>query len=357
MTTLRLRYVQAWVDADGRAHQYFRRPGFKRVRLPGLPGSGEFMAAYEAACESRPKPIGVSRSRAGTVAAAVAAYLDSAQHFGLIAPATQKKRRAILQHFRDEYGDKPIALMPAKFIAAMLATKKPHTARNWFKAIRGLCLFCVASDLIEADPTAGMKHPKVKKSDGHHTWDEAEIAQFEAVHAIGTKARLALALGLYTAQRRGDVVHMGRQHIRDGVLHVKQRKTGMELAIPLHSALRAIIEATPGEHLTFLVNRIGKPYGDNDFSEQFRQWCNVAGLPQACVFHGLRKAACRRLAEAGCSTSEIAAISGHATLQEVARYTAAADRARLARSGMSRTEQRLNAECQSLNPKVSKPLI
>ena len=56
------------------------------------------------------------------------------------------------------------------------------------------------------------------------TWDETEIAQFEKRHAIGTRARLALALLLYTAQRRGDVVRMGRQHLRDGVITVRNKR-------------------------------------------------------------------------------------------------------------------------------------
>jgi integrase len=79
-----------------------------------------------------------------------------------------------------------------------------------------------------------------------------------------------------------------------------------------------------------------QPYSGNDFSEQFRAWCDTAELPKACSPHGLRKAACRRLAEAGCSANEIAAISGHATLSEVQRYTKAADQARMARNAMAR---------------------
>jgi len=99
--------------------------------------------------------------------------------------------------------------------------------------------------------------------------------------------------------------------------------------------LQAVLDATPSEHLTFLVTATGKPYGGNAFSAQFRKWCDAAGLPQRCKPHGLRKAACRRLAEAGCSEKQIAAISGHASLDEVARYTKAADKARLARDAMA----------------------
>ncbi len=129
---------------------------------------------------------------------------------------------------------------------------------------------------------------------------------------------------------------MGPQHIRDGILRVRQEKTGAVLDIPVHPDLQKIIDATPCGHLTFLTTRTGKPYGGNDFSEMFRAWCDAAALPSACSVHGLRKAACRRLAEAGCSASEIAAISGHSTLSEVSRYTKAADQARLARNAMAK---------------------
>jgi integrase len=129
---------------------------------------------------------------------------------------------------------------------------------------------------------------------------------------------------------------MGRQHIRDGVLTVKQGKTGITLAIPVHPQLRTILDATPSEHLTFLVTATGKPHGGNHFSESFREWCDAAGLPKHCSAHGLRKAACRRLAEGGCSANEIASISGHASLDEVARYTKPADQARLARNALAK---------------------
>jgi hypothetical protein len=74
------------------------------------------------------------------------------------------------------------------------------------------------------------------------------------------------------------------------VLHVTQQKTGKALALPVRPELKAAIDATPTGHLTFLVTKTGKSYGANDFSEQFRSWCDAAGLPQHCVFHGLRKA-------------------------------------------------------------------
>jgi integrase len=165
------------------------------------------------------------------------------------------------------------------------------------------------------------------------------------------------ALGLYTAQRRGDVVRMGRQHIRNGELAVRQQKTGASLVLPVLPELQAIIDATPTGHLTFLVTRGGKSYRANNFSDQFRQWCDDAGLPPECSFHGLRKAACRRLAEGGRTVHQIAAISGHASLNEVARYTKAVDQRRLAREALLPTGEQIGT--QSVEPdrvRVSKPL-
>ena len=334
MTSIRLKYVQAWVDREGRPFQYFRRPGYPSTRLPGLPGSPEFMVAYQVALGAPMLPIGTGRSKPGTVAAAVAAFLQSPE-FAAGSAGTRAQRRPILQRFRDQHGDKPIGLLPPKFILAMLGKMKPHAARNWFKSIRALCQFCLTEELIEVDPTAKLKLPKVK-TERRRPWTTAEIEQYEFTHAVGSKARLAFALGLYTLQRRSDVVRMGRQHIGNGMLAVRQQKTGAALSLPVRPELRTIIEATPGDHLTFLVTKSGKQFTGADFSEQFRAWCNDAGLPADCTFHGLRASGCTILADAGCSTHEVAAWSGHMTLKEVERYTKAADQKRLASSALAK---------------------
>jgi len=333
------KYVQAWVDSDGRARCYFRRRGFPLVQLRGLPWSPSFMAAYEAALTGPRTAIGTGRIKPGSVAAVVAEYLDSQQFFASKSAGTQRMRRGILERFRAAYGERPFALLPPEWIEAVLDAKPPHAARSWLVTLRSLCQFALKRGWLRADPTANIKQRSVK-GDGFHTWTDDEIAQFEAYHSIGSKPRLAFALLLHTTQRRGDVVRMGRQHIRetqDGpALYVKQRKTGVELLIPIYPELQTALEATPSEHLTFLVTATGKPYGDNHFSESFREWCDAAGLPKHCSAHGLRKASCRRMAEAEYSANEIMAHSGHGSMKELVRYTKAADQARLARNAFAR---------------------
>jgi integrase len=342
------KYVQACLHREsGRVYFYLRRPGFPRMRFPGLPWSPSFMAAYESALAGPRTAIGAGRIKPGSVAAVIAEYFDSQQFFTSKSAGTQRMRRGILERFHATYGERPMMSLPADWLEALLDTKPPHAARSWLVTLRSLCQFAVKRRYLRADPTATIKQRAVK-GDGFHTWTEDEIAQFEAHHPIGTKPRLALALLLYTIQRRSDVVRMGRQHLSDclderlraqGVRHmlsVRRQKTDKPLVVPVHPDLQAVLDATPSAQLTFLVTATGKPYGGNALSAQFRNWCDAAGLPKRCKVHGLRKAGCRRLAEAECSGPEIMAISGHATLKEFVRYTKAADQAKMARNAMAK---------------------
>ena len=330
-------HVNGFVDRYGHARFYVRRPGHKNVRLPGLPWSPEFMAAYAEAVEGQqPIEIGVKRSPAGSVAATVGLYLGSTA-FANLAAETQHTRRNILERFRNEHGDKRIAGIEKKHVQAMVTAKSatPSAARSFLIALRALIAFTIEAGIRADDPTLGIKRPKIK-TEGYRTWTENDIAAFEAVHPIGTLPRLALALLLYTGQRCSDVVRMGRQHIRNDLISVRQQKTGTPLLIPVHPALRTAIEAMPSGHLTFLATAFGKARTAGGFSAWFRGCCKAAGLATGTSAHGLRKAACRRLAEAGCSANEIKAISGHATLREVERYTKAVDQERMARAAMAR---------------------
>jgi integrase len=293
------------------------------------------MEVYEAALSGQPLHIGAHRTKPGTVSAAIVGYYGD-QSFMALAPSTQRPLRRILEHFRAEHGDKRIASLQRQHISALLKTKKRFAARHWLKAIRALMKYSVEIGLRTDNPATDVKLPNLK-TDGYHAWTEAEIEQFQEHHGLGTRARLALALLLYTGQRRGDVVRLGRQHTRDGFMHVRQQKTGIELAIPVHPTLAAIIAGTPADHLTLLTTQTGKPFSAAGFGNWFRDCCDDAGLAH-CSAHGLRKAAARRLAEAGCTTHEIAAITGHASLSEVQRYTKAADQKRLALSAMEKAK-------------------
>ena len=213
--------------------------------------------------------------------------------------------------------------MCVKLMAAR--AEKPESANLLRKVLRAMMQHAVESGLRADDPTRDVKAIRVK-NDGFHRWTDAEIAQFEARHPVGTRARLALALLLYTGQRRSDVVPMGKQHIdRNGAIHMRQIKTEAALAIPVHPALRAIIDATPSDHLTFLTTQFGKPFAAAGFGNWFREQCDAAGLPH-CSAHGLAKG---RSAATGGSRMHCARDRGDYRTCFVARgcqrYTKAAD--------------------------------
>lgn len=225
--------------------------------------------------------------------------------------------------------------------------KLPGAARNRLKALKALFAWAVDEGIATNDPTFGVKNiPHVTKS--HHTWTLEEVERYEQCHPVGTKARLALALLLYTSWRREDAPRIGPQHIYeekqpDGSIkkRIKYRlaknegRRPSDMDIPLHPDLEAIIDATPSGHLTFLITDYGKPYTTGGFGNRFKDWCRQAGLPH-CSCHGLRSAVATRLANSGASEFEIMAITGHKSLKEVERYTKQANTKKLADSAMGK---------------------
>ena len=214
----------------------------------------------------------------------------------------------------------------------------PIGARDFLRCLRLLIAYAIGIGIRADDPTLGLR-VKLPKSDGYRTWSEDDISAFEAVYPIGSKPRLALALLLGTALRCADVVRIGRGSVRNGTITITQQKTKTALVIPVTAALADAINATPSEAMVFLLNEHGKAFTGEGLRQVVHAQCQRVGLCGLSP-HGLRKAACRRLAEAGCSANEIASISGHASLREVERYTRAADQVRMARNAVARTQNR-----------------
>jgi integrase len=325
--------------------------------LTGTPWSEDFMRQYAAALDgvkAQTSNVGAGRTVDGTVNALVAAYLDplsKSSPFKTGRAETKRTRRNILENFRKAHGDKPLYRSDISGRKTMLLTREhlqrivnekastPFAQRNFLNTLRAMFRWAAKEGRIPDDPTLGVTRDKVKTT-GYKTWSENHIARLEATHAVGTKARLAFALILYTGLRRSDVVKVGPQNIYNGMLTIDQGKTegGEEahLEIPVHPKLREIIDATPTVGVkTFLVTHLGKPYTAGGFGNLFRELCDQAGCPDISA-HGGRKATARRLAEIGCSANQIASITGHASLSEVQRYTRAADRKRMACEAMKK---------------------
>ena len=346
MARLRLKHVNAFANPkrkNDRLRYYFRRRGQKAIPLPGLPGSEEFMAAYAAALEGSEAAvveIGASRTLPGTIDALCVSYYRSDAWTNRLTAETRKMRFRIIERFRVQHGSKRVAFLQCEHIEKMLAKiDKASAKRHWLSAIRGLMQAAIPS-LRRDDPTAGIATIKLAKSKGHHTWTDDEIEQYRVHWPLGTQQRLVMEFALETASRRGEIVRLGPQHVRNGRIRIERTHGSADVDIPMSPELQAACEAMPLKHMTFIHTANGKPRSKAGLGLDFARWATAAGLPARCRLHGLKKGGMRRLAEDGSTTHELMAISGHKTLSEVQRYTDGADKKRLADSGHAKRRRR-----------------
>ncbi|XUM21005.1 tyrosine-type recombinase/integrase [Bradyrhizobium oligotrophicum S58] len=137
---------------------------------------------------------------------------------------------------------------------------------------------------------------------------------------------------------------MGYPDIAGDTIQVVQEKTDQaeadeKLVIPMHPALQRELALHKRRHVAILATAQGKAFSVKGFGQFVSKAIDKAGLPEVCKAHGLRKAAGRRLAEAGCTAKQIQAILGHKTLAESERYTKKADQVRMARQAMNRLQE------------------
>jgi integrase len=324
---IKVENVEKFKDRHGKQRLYYRVYPGPRTPLRGPEGSPEFWEDYHVAAS---KYVKKPNTNSGTIRWLCVQYFKSAA-FKQLKQNTQKVRHGILDRFCLEHGEKRFSHLRPKDLMKIRdkMTDRPESANGLTKALRQLFKYAIAYDHIASNPASDVGYLKPNNPDGFHAWTLAEVEKFEATHPIGTKARLAMSILLYTGQRRGDVIGFGRQHISDGWLSFTQQKTGKAMEIPVLSVLREIIDASPKGDLTFIVTEFNRPFSSAGFGNRFRKWCDEAGLKQ-CSAHGLRKAAAARLADIGCTTLEIMSITGHDSIKEVERYTRSAEQKRLA---------------------------
>ena len=339
---MRFKYLVEDVDRYGNVRLYVRVPGRPKVRLRVNFGTDEFLAEYAAAVSGHLQAPRQARiAKLGCFRHLCIQYYASAT-FDALDPATRSWRRRALDSVCVKHSDKPVALMLARHVRQLRDELKdsPGAANQRLKALKALFAWACEDvpDLAPHDPTLGVKKIKYATK-GHHSWNADEVEQFRARHPIGSKARLAVDLLLYTGGRREDAVQLGPQHVRNGRVRFTQAKNEhrapVEIDIPLHPKLGATIAATRSEHLTFLVTEYAKPYTAAGFGNAMRNWCDQANLHH-CSAHGLRKACATALAEAGATAHEIASVTGHQSLEEIERYTRDARRKLLADRAMKK---------------------
>lgn len=346
-----LRYVNSFTDRHGKQRHYFRRHG-KRIALPGAPGSAAFMDAYAAALANEPaRPVSRIQPAAPGSFRALAALYYASPKYQRLAPSTRALNRRFIDEFLREHGHRRVDQMTRAHVDAIVGkmADKPGAAIMVHRQIRMLLNYGIKLGMVTHNPASRSDTYKTKP---RHTWTEAEIAQFEARWSVGTKARLAFAMLLYTGQRQSDVHRLAWPDAAG--FHLSQQKTGTPLIIPVHPELATILAATKREHAVVLATAYGRPFTVRGLGKLLADAIQDAGLPARCVPHGLRKAMARRLAEGDATAKQIAAVTGHKTLSEVERYTAAANQPRLAQQAFEK--QAANAGWQTGKTAIGKPV-
>lgn len=183
---------------------------------------------------------------------------------------------------------------------------------------------------IDHSPATRMQRDIEK---GHlPAWTEEDVAL--ALDNLPEHLRRPIILALYTGQRRGDIIAMPWSAYDGAKIRVIPEKTkrhvkSQTLVIPAPAELRAALEVWKSEATQpiILTNKFGKPWrqGSNLSKQLGDALSKIDGFPAKHNIHGLRKLAATQLAEAGCSTTEIAAITGHQTLSMIQLYTRSVD--------------------------------
>lgn len=334
------KYVHDFIDVRGKPRNAFRRAGQKKVPLPWPMYTEEWWKAYHAALAGAPlatEGAGAAKTIKGSVSDLIVRYYQSAG-FTSKAAATQRSYKSVLEPFRKEHGDGPVAQIKTMHIDAILgkvAARSTSAAHNLRKRL--FLIFKLAVKWGFRDDNPMLLADRVQhKAKGYATWSEEDIAKFRARWRSGTPQRIAMEILLYTGLRRSDAVRLGPQHIQGDHINIITRKTGAELSIPIHAEFRAVLKTIPHKHLVYIATERGAARSEFAFTNWIIDAAKDAGLPAHRSPHGLRKAACVRLADAGCDVFEIMAITGHSDIKEVQTYVAAANKKKAAESGINK---------------------
>ena len=320
---------------------YFRDGHGQRTRIRGDYGSPEFTAQVNAASRGAvmpgAAPATLSHSDPNSFGWLVDQFLNSSAHLQKEI-STQKARRNVLRRIVEKgVGSTPYRDLTDVDIRALrdkiAATGAVAMANGAVAILRVVFNWAVEEGKhLRSNPCLGVKAIKYAGST-NHVWTDEETAKFEAAYPLGTRERLAYSLLLYTGQRSGDVVRMGRQHIKTEagqpwltIIAQKTRKHASSDAaqVPVIPALSEAIAASPTGDLTYLVDENGAPLKVDAFGKWLRAACDKAGLPE-CTPHGLRHVGATRLVDGGADASALQCIYGW-SLAMCERYTRKASR-------------------------------
>jgi integrase len=251
---------------------------------------------------------------ARSFATLIARYLGRPEFTAKLAPKTQKLYRGYLEEMRIRYGYLLIDHFDAGAIEDIKAAfqTQPRKANQILALFRILLGYAVRLRLLRDNPA--LRPEMLPTPPRTQIWSYAEEDAFVA--AARPSLCLAISLLIYTAQRPSDVLAMTKAHIaeRDGRLWtaLRQAKTGELLDLPVHARLvpmlRERMEQTDNS-LLLVPSPAGLPWAYRNFARAWDQTKQEAKVNDR-QRRDLRRTGVVRLAEAGATVPQIAAVTG-----------------------------------------------
>lgn len=196
------------------------------------------------------------------------------------------------------WGTTPIAQITRRHVAEFLDQFPDATYNRTRNALRGLFADAVAGGVIDANPVDGtaIRTEVVQRKRLTHD-------QYRAIHAVAEPwLQRAMDLALLTLQRREDLVRLTKNDVIDGALHVRVKKTGVNLRIRVWPELDDLLSRCPDGPLVSRQRSAVKPdYLSRAFEAARDQVPELAALAPGTrpSFHELRALGARLHEEAG----------------------------------------------------------
>lgn len=344
-------FLSRYEDRHGKERWRFRRGKITKA-MPGRPGDDDFEAAYSDALAGRPVRAKIIRHpnqalprtlKAAWRLATAQTNMDW-QQLGPSSRHSYIKRAERLLGMEiapgRTYADAPVADLKRRHVKAMLGTlaDTPMAAYDALVVLRKMIVVALDEEWIEVDPTHRLKYRP--EPEGHRAWTDSERERYEARWPLGTLARTAYALALYSGPRRGDLVTFKWTDFEGETFPHTQQKTGKRLVLTILPALREALDAMPRQGDYVLGTSKGAARAVGTLTNNFMAWTKAAGL-QGCTMHGLRKTLGKILAEEGATTRELMDTLGHESIAHAELYSREAEQARMAKSALGKASQRL----------------
>lgn len=332
---IEFKHVTVRENRDGTNRYYFRRRGQPITRLPGEPGSDEFMAVYRA-CDQWVAPLAISAE--GTFRWLCDQYMD-APVFTSKAKATREARRRVILSMVTEplergkpetFGQERAKNIRQSHVEILRDRKasNPNAGNERLKILNQIFKHAVGKKHVAANPVRDVERLSIPRG-GHDTATDEHMDRYLAFHQKGP-ARLAGLILKHTGVRISDLRLLGRQHVRNGLLVFTTVKTGVLCELPIAPELQA---ALPRDNMTFLLSDWGKPFeSDKSLSQRVAKWFRQAGVT-GITAHSVRKWRATKMAENGGTEYQLMASFGWRDPKEARPYVQAASRKRLAHEG------------------------